>query len=145
MAYSVTATDQYNCSYETSVEVSFYDAPTISLGNDTTLCGGNSLNLDAGQSFQDYIWSTGEVKQYKHQHIRKLQRYSYYNTGYWTWRNRSNFSQIPEISLGNDTSICNSDFNINLSVGEGFASYLWNNGSTNSSINVNQEGFYSVP
>ncbi|MGI6320327.1 MAG: gliding motility-associated C-terminal domain-containing protein [Bacteroidales bacterium] len=144
--YSVTATDQYNCNYEASVDVNFYDAPTISLGNDTTLCGGNSLNLDAGQSFQDYIWSTGEVE--SNINISTSGSYSVTvtdNTG-CTGLGEIEviFSQIPEISLGNDTSICNSDFNINLSVGEGFASYLWNNGSTNSSINVNQEGFYSV-
>lgn len=34
--------------------------PVVSLGNDTTICHGGSIILDAGDNFESYVWSTTE-------------------------------------------------------------------------------------
>jgi gliding motility-associated-like protein len=57
---SVKVWDDYGCSGSDSVMVTLYDNPVVQLGNDTILCGDNSLVLDAGD-FAAYEWSTGDV------------------------------------------------------------------------------------
>lgn len=47
------------------------------------------------------------------------------------------------LSLGPDTSICVNN-SLTLSAGNGYISYLWNNGATSPSIVVNNPGIYSV-
>lgn len=54
-----------------------------------------------------------------------------------------NVKPVPFINLGNDTTICNRD-SIRLVAPMGMKSYLWNTGSTNQSILVNNKGQYSV-
>ncbi len=53
------------------------------------------------------------------------------------------YMPAPEVDLGNDTLLCAGTL-MPLSAGEGFASYLWNNGSPNSVVMVNQAGMYWV-
>ena len=52
--------------------------------------------------------------------------------------------QGPAISIGQDTTICPKDGNITLKVNEGFADYLWSDGSTSNSIEVSEKGEYTV-
>ena len=40
--------------------------PTITMGNDTTVCAFNSVLLDAGAGLNTYLWSTGETSQTSH-------------------------------------------------------------------------------
>ena len=47
-----------------------------------------------------------------------------------------------DINLGNDTTICEGE-TINLNAGN-FHSYLWNDGSSNKTINISNSGIYSV-
>ena len=49
----------------------------------------------------------------------------------------------PEINLGNDTLLCQDDSLI-LSAGGGFTSYIWNTGSTDSTIIIDSSGTYWV-
>jgi gliding motility-associated-like protein len=60
---SVKVTDVYGCPGEDSLYLSIYDLPLVDLGNDTSLCGDESLMLDAGPYGQFYNWSTGDVSQ----------------------------------------------------------------------------------
>ncbi|MBE9469518.1 MAG: PKD domain-containing protein [Bacteroidetes bacterium] len=50
---------------------------------------------------------------------------------------------VLNVSLGADKSICEGD-TVTLDAGEGFVSYLWSTGGTNSQILVSKEGTYSV-
>ena len=50
---------------------------------------------------------------------------------------------IPDVVLGNDTSILDGD-SIVFDAGAGFTSYLWSNGATTQTINVNTAGCYTV-
>lgn len=50
---------------------------------------------------------------------------------------------VPDVSLGNDTSILDGD-SIDFDAGTGFTTYLWSNGATTQTINVNTTGCYSV-
>ncbi len=50
---------------------------------------------------------------------------------------------VPELSLGNDTTICKGN-EVELIAENGFVSYLWNNDSNDQSITVSLPGIYSV-
>ena len=54
-----------------------------------------------------------------------------------------NVAQKPIVNLGNDTIMCPGDLVV-LSAGAGFSSYLWSDGSTQPTLNVNNPGKYSV-
>lgn len=61
--YFVTVTNQWICSTYGSINIYFHPTPAIELGNDTTICIGDSVILDAGTGFTAYAWSTGETTQ----------------------------------------------------------------------------------
>lgn len=44
--YVYTVVDDFGCSYDTSVNIIVDPSPIVFAGNDTTLCGGNSLQLN---------------------------------------------------------------------------------------------------
>ena len=56
-------TDEYGCTMRDSLYLSILEVPEVDLGNDTTLCGDESLTLDAGPDGSMYTWSTGEISQ----------------------------------------------------------------------------------
>jgi len=60
---SITVFDENSCTVSDSVQVTVMQSPDINLGNDTLLCGEQSLVLDAGNPGSVYEWSTGESSQ----------------------------------------------------------------------------------
>ncbi|MCF8297980.1 MAG: T9SS type A sorting domain-containing protein [Saprospiraceae bacterium] len=44
-----------------TIEPCIANPPNVNLGNDTTLCQGNTLQLNAGAGFKTYLWSTGDT------------------------------------------------------------------------------------
>jgi gliding motility-associated-like protein len=52
-------------------------------------------------------------------------------------------SSLPNVALGNDTAICGT-ISLVLNAGLGYTSYLWQNNSTNPTLNVSTAGTYWV-
>jgi hypothetical protein len=59
--YSVQVTDSAGCTATDTVEITVMPLPTVDLGNDTTICAGCNLQLDAGSGFNTYSWSNGDT------------------------------------------------------------------------------------
>ncbi len=128
------------CSASDTISVSFNPTPTVNLGNDTTLCQGQTITL-IGDSASAYLWSDGST----------TSAITVSSAGTY-WLQASNglcsttdtiiisFNSIPIVSLGNDTTLCQGQ-TITLNGGAASA-YLWSNGSTNSSITVSSAGTY---
>lgn len=57
--YSVKVTNQFNCSNSDTINVVLRKNPVVNLGNDTVVCNGVSLPLDAGGDGIQYFWSNG--------------------------------------------------------------------------------------
>lgn len=55
--------DEYGCSAIDSMYLTVSELPYIDLGPDTSLCGDQSLELDAGNDGIVYLWSTGDNTQ----------------------------------------------------------------------------------
>lgn len=61
--YKVTVTDAQGCSGADSVLLSIESLPTVSLGNDVSVCSGDSMLIGGTLGSGSYIWSTGALNQ----------------------------------------------------------------------------------
>ncbi len=61
--YMVTVTNQYTCANSDTINVILRKNPVVELGNDTTVCNGVVLALDAGNEGISYFWNTGQTTQ----------------------------------------------------------------------------------
>lgn len=57
--YSVRVTDEFTCTGTDTIKVIVRKNPRVELGNDTTVCNGVNLTLDAGTDGTSYFWNTG--------------------------------------------------------------------------------------
>jgi 6-phosphogluconolactonase (cycloisomerase 2 family) len=131
-------------SYDTLFVNSGFPSATLNLGNDTTLCMGMALVLNAGVAMYDYVWSNGV----------RTQTVSFTTTGkVWaqvTTQQSCILSdtlnilryQLPELTLGIDTSLCGTQ-TLTLTAPTGVDSYSWNTGAITQSI-VADSGLYTV-
>jgi len=118
---------------------------SVDLGNDTLVCASDSIEINAGSGYASYLWNTGSIDSLITINSSGI---------YWVevtnpfGCNATDSIQIdlypaPDINLGNDTLICEGDYLV-LNAGGGYLSYLWSNGSMDSSIVVNSTGYYWV-
>ena len=115
-------------------------------GNPDEFCIGDSLALDAGAGFTSYSWTgafTGNAQTVSitsggMQYITTADTYGCLSTD-------SLFitANTPiQVSLGNDTTVCVGDFDLN--AGSGFNSYAWSSGETTQTITVSTSGLHFV-
>ena len=132
------------CNNSDTINISYKALPKFNLGNDTSLCMGETILLDATMPNASYRWqdySTNPSLVVSKQGI------------YWvkfTVNNCSNtdtifvkFKSLPAINLGNDTNLCPSE-TITLDATMPNASYLWQDYSTNPTFVASQQGTYWV-
>jgi hypothetical protein len=112
-----------------------------SLGEDASLCEGESLMLDAGDGFKGYLWNTGDT----------LQTITVTEAGeYWVQIEtilgcfdadtlQLAIDPLPVVSLGNDTTLCYYHV-LYLDAGNPGATYLWSTGETTRTIMVDTTG-----
>ncbi|MEO6834035.1 MAG: PKD domain-containing protein [Chitinophagaceae bacterium] len=146
--YLVTLFAKNATGNDTLVKTSFihvYAAPIVNLGNDTTLCPGTSLSLNAGNSGSSFLFSNAATTQVT----------SISSVGTYTARVISAQGCIgrdtiiisaatqPIVNLGNDTAICPGT-SVTLSAGNPGSSFLFSTSATTSSITVSSFGSYSV-
>jgi|GEM_PF-7027481 len=142
-SYYVTLTTYLNgFTSTTSDSVSIYEKPVVNLGNDTTICEGASLLIEL-VGYSSYLWQDGSTSSFFN-----IEEEGWYwvevSNGYCTSIDSLfvNIQALPVVNLGNDTILCVGE-NLLLEL-QGDYSYLWQDGSTDSSYNVNIEGWYWV-
>jgi gliding motility-associated-like protein len=62
-SYSITVTDNTNCTATSSAIVNQPQALALNIGNDAVVCNGNSVLLDAGSGFSSYSWNNSATSQ----------------------------------------------------------------------------------
>ncbi len=120
--------------------------PDINLGNDTIICSGSNIILDANYPNCIYLWNDFSTDSTFSTNLEG----SYSATVTDTFTNCYNsdtikisLSPLPIFNLGNDTGFCK--FNsLLISVNYPNVDFLWNTGNTDSSIIVHQSGNYSL-
>ncbi|WP_157446884.1 gliding motility-associated C-terminal domain-containing protein [Cytophaga aurantiaca] len=134
----------YTCGETSTFEVIVDTLPTLTLGKDTTICKGETIFFDATTQHARYLWQDGSTN--PTYTIDKTGKYSieisngcgnFYDTLLVTVNKPAAFS------FGTDTTICSGEIMTFNATTDG-ASYLWQDGSTNSVYTINDPGYYAV-
>lgn len=143
--YLAVVTDLNGCVGRDTMELFNYPAPNITLGNDTSICLGSSLLIDAGPGFATYSWNTGSTNQ----------NVSTTASGVFavTVTDANTCIANDSITVVVDTlplpvlppivTKCPDDITV-LNPGAGWPTYLWSNGVINQVVLANAPGPYSV-
>ncbi|TNF25931.1 MAG: HYR domain-containing protein [Bacteroidetes bacterium] len=146
--YNVIVTSAAGCSGTSApVQVIVNQPPVVDLGNDTTICTGAVLNLDAGNPGSTYSWSTFEI----------TQTINVTTTGAFTatvtdangCTGSDNIAVTvsalldPVIVANGPLSFC-SGGSVTLNAGAGYDAYLWSTGEQSQSITVSSSGVVEV-
>ncbi|MBX2978714.1 MAG: gliding motility-associated C-terminal domain-containing protein [Flavobacteriales bacterium] len=133
------------CSSTAAVTVGAYPAAQVDLGNDATLCSGESTTLNVFQAGASYLWQDGSTGP----SLTVTTPGTYTVT--LTDANGCVASDAVDISftdpivvdLGPDQVICQGDV-VDFDVTLPGATYLWNTGALSPTLSVNATGTYTV-
>ena len=141
--YSVTVSDGA-CSGENQVTVTENQNPTPTITGNLTICEGSSTVLDAG-NYASYNWNTSEISQTIN--VTTAGNYSVTVTSIAGCTGTDNVTvnilPAPIVSILGDLNICGGT-STTLDAGAGFPYYEWNTNSTSQTIDVTNQGTYSV-
>ncbi len=143
--YSVII-DHNGCLSYDSIEVTVLPLPYIDLGEEITLCEGESITLDAYYPGASYIWNTGSTDATITADATGTYSVTLYLNGCeYTDQVQVLVHAIPEINLPEYLLICEGDqYEIDASYPDSNATYLWMDGSTNAYLNPAAEGLNIV-
>ena len=146
--YTLTVSFSNGCVATDTFNVFF--APTqVTLGNDTLLCEGNEIILEAEEEFDTYEWKNlsgtllGKTPGLK---VKEAATYIVNTSnpcGAFSDSVIIDFTPRPVLELGPDQIVCDEE-KITLDAGEGFDTYLWENGSQEQFITASATGIYQV-
>lgn len=140
--YVVRIKDANGCLAKDTVTIFKYPTPIVFIGNDTTLCTGQSLTLNAGNSFTSYLWSNNATTSNITISVAGKYYVTVTDTHNCTVADTINiaFTQTPIFTLGNDTVLCEKQTLILQSNASG--NYLWQDGSTAKQKTITSAGLY---
>ena len=141
--YWVEVTNSCGSSFDT-INVSYTPSLNIDLGNDTTLCQGETLMLDVTTANATYLWQDNSTNPI----LNVTEQGTYWvevADGCGNLSDTINVSYIlsPTITLGNDTILCQGEI-LTLDAANSNATYLWQDNSINPTLNVAEQGTYWV-
>ena len=143
--YTAYAKDANGCTGKDSVYVSAPPTPVVFIGNDTSLCKGEHLLLaaPAGQE-NTYLWqdnTKADTFNVTGPGIYFVKVTNKYNCSSSDTVN-INYIDLPDFSIGRDTTLCDGEHIVLNPVPSLQGSYLWNTGDTSASVNVSSPGTY---
>jgi len=140
--YGVVIDNGSGCFGSDSMTLSLRTLPTVNLGSDKTICAGTSQTLNAG-TFSSYLWSNNQTTPTIS--VNAAGNYSVKVTDTYGCVNRDTMAlsvvALPTPDTLENIGVCkgnNVSFDAGLyNNGNAPYTYLWNNGSTVSSITLN--------
>ena len=138
--YHVTVTDSNSCVGYDSTRVDVLDYPTLTVSADTAICHGSGLVLYAQSNTGYFVWNNGSQAD-------SLVVLPNSPTVYWVTSSHFGMCEVtdsiqvdvnplPTVNLGQDTIVLNNcqDSSFLFTAPSGFASYLWQNGTTDTTF-----------
>jgi len=143
--YWVEVTDINGCQSTDTINIILNPALFVNLPNDTGICIGDSIELDAWNPGSSYQWSTGDTTRIIIVGTTGTYWVEVISPSGCTGGDTINIdiNPLPTVDLGNDSSVCMRN-SLVLDAGNPGASYLWSTGETNQTISVNSAGTYWV-
>ncbi|MGB1241796.1 MAG: gliding motility-associated C-terminal domain-containing protein, partial [Chitinophagales bacterium] len=141
--YAVTVTLN-NCSSSDEITVNFDEVGLIDLGENATLCEGETLVLNATTDGGSYVWQDGSTNPTFE--VTEAGTYSVVVTvGACTLQGSIEvaYNPLPTVDLGEKQTICEGE-TVTLDATTPNATYLWQDDSTNPTFEASQGGVYSV-
>jgi gliding motility-associated-like protein len=132
------------CSVRDTVVVGYRSLPSVSLGNDTSICAGGSVPLDASWPGATYSWQDGSHSPTRVVSVPGTYHVTVDLNGCTAQDSiEVSVNPVPQVNLGPDTTVCpNSPVTFNALLNN--ASYIWNDGSTQPQLSTTSPGTYSV-
>jgi hypothetical protein len=128
-----------------TITIKVEPSPVLSLGDDRTICKGDSLILNAYSSFKTYLWQDGSsspIRSVTQEGMYSLKVSNEFNC-YSQDDVQVNVLDAPRADLGADRFYCNNLLPI--AATDGFRQeYVWSTGATDSVITPANSGSYSV-
>ena len=132
------------CSASDTINVASDPLAALDLGNDTTLCEGNSVVLEVAIPGATYLWQDGTIGP-----VATITQPG----SYWIEATLANCVAVDTINVEyqsfapfvwpNDTTLCQEKTSL-LDTSTLNATYLWSDNSTNATLEVAQQGTYWV-
>lgn len=143
--YKVVVTNSDQCSNSDSIQVAFKPAPRVFWGNDTLICSGDSLLLDAGNPGDSYTWqdlSTGQTYL-----VTRGGPYSVQVLGPDGCEAADTINigetYVPGLSiLPASPMLCPGRILRLTAIGTNADNYLWNDGTTTADLDISQASRY---
>ena len=134
-----------NPAHSNDIKIKVNPLPLIDLGNDTSICSGDSITFDAGSDFANYLWQDQSTDKNLCAKTSGI---------YWLRATDNNgcsridsvaltVNPLPYINLGDEDYYC-SGTAVNLDAGPGFESYKWQDGSSGRFYTAVDKGIYWV-
>gem|GEM_PF-1777939 len=143
-SYSVVVT-QGNCSVNDVIDVTVEALPTVDIGDDATLCPGETLVLNASGLGLSYAWSTGATSPTITVPSNGTYAVTVTNAANCTATDAVTITYATPgaIDLGADFALCAGE-SATLDATLPGAAYAWSTGATTPTISVATSGTYSV-
>lgn len=133
--YYVTVTGAGNCKGADTVKLLNHPKPVVNLGNDTSICPGSSLTLDAGNPGMTYMWDNGTTGQTRS--VNTAGTYSVTVTNQFGCHNMDLITLIiKDLPLGNINAVHGNPatYTFNVLNPEYTVGYLWNFGDGSAEV-----------
>ena len=150
-SYTVTGPGTYDvdltlngCVAQDTIVVNYNPLPVVTLGNDTTLCAGQQLLLDAATAGGSYVWQDGSTTATFNANGPGTYDVDVTVNGCTSNDAISvNYNPLPAFNLGNDTTVCPGDA-VTWDASVPGATYLWSNASTGATLTTSTTGISTV-
>lgn len=132
------------CASTDSITISAKPSPDIRLGNDTAMCEGQTLLLNAASPNSTYQWQDGSTDSTYTVTASGVYSVKVDENGCDTSGSIAvNFETKPPVAFGGDTTLCVTQ-DLILDVTYPNSKYSWQDGSDGPQYKVTREGVYSV-
>ena len=143
--YAVSVGFENSCMASSSINIIENPLPDVQIGGSTSYCVGSSTVLNAGDTYSEYQWSTGETS--FSIDVATQNTYSLTVTDENGCINDGMVDVIQDDALhpiiSGNLSFCENGSTF-LDAGDGFSTYQWSNDESSQVIEVDQAGTYLI-
>jgi len=143
--YRLTVTDANGCTASNSFQLTENPLPNVTIGGSTAFCPGGFAVLNAGDTYDEYLWSDGSTE--PELQVSQEGNYSLTVTDENGCVNSAEVevSEQAELSpvISGALAFCPGG-STELSAGSGFTEYNWSTGSQGTRLQVSEPGTYGL-